>query len=224
MKSALRKKYLPLLLALLCLLAFTGCQKAAPEKTAPVMETESTPEPTEEPTPEPTEESTPEPAPEPAPEPTEELAVDSTEDFTVDSEDDFALESNGDFPPDFMPELEEAPPRDPDKAPVEWFEEDEKCASYYSVTCGSNSNRGYAEYGVKNMRHQGYNPFLYTPLASPHSNCIMIGFFFTEEEARAYAEELHSVHVDGVMCEQAYAVTIHVPNSVANVYQFLDWQ
>lgn len=199
MKSALQKKLLPLLLVLLCLFMLAGCHsagKAEPQKTAPVTESESTPEPTEEPTPEPT--------PEPAPEPTPELTPEPT--------------------PELIPEIVVIPPRDPDSVAVDRYEENEKYAEYYSVTCGSNSNLGYAEYGVKNMRRQGYNPFLYTPLASIHSNCIMIGFFFTMEEAQAYAEELHAVHIDGVLCEQAYAVTIRVPNGVANVYQFRDWQ
>ena len=224
MKSALRKKYIPLLLALLCLLMFTGCQKAAPEKTAPVPETETTPEPAPEATPTPTEEPAPEATEEPAPETTEEPAVEATNELTPESPEEAVPETTEDEFPEFVEVLEEAPPRDPDNTPIERFEEDEKYADYYSVTCGSNSNRGYAEYGVRNLRHQGYNPFLYTPLASPNSNCIMIGFFFTEDEARAFAEELHSIHVDGVMCEQAYAVTIRVPTGVANVYQFRDWE
>ena len=154
-------------------------------EAAPTPTEEPAPEATEEPAPEATEEPTPEPTEEPTPEATEEPAVEAMNELTPESPEEAVPETTEDEFPEFVEVLEEAPRRDPDNTPIERFEEDEKYADYYSVTCGSNSNRGYAEYGVKNLRHQGYNPFLYTPLASPNSNCIMIGFFFTEDEARA---------------------------------------
>ena len=102
---------------------------------------------------------------------------------------------------------------------VELFTENSAYSKRNSVAVAHSQKLDYCESSVKRLRDNGYNAFLYEE-TDKSGYTILIGVFGTAQEAKDFAEYLHTQpEVKGVKLGSAYAVSkVRLSDSVASRY------